>query len=39
MLLAYEAHKGFKLYQMAVKSAFLNGFINEEVFVKQPLGF
>ena len=31
ILLAYAAHKNFKLYQMDVKSAFLNGFINEEV--------
>ncbi|EOY32645.1 Cysteine-rich RLK (RECEPTOR-like protein kinase) 8, putative [Theobroma cacao] len=29
----------FKLYQMDVKSAFLNGFIQEEVFVEQPPGF
>ena len=39
MLLAYVAHKGSKLFQMDVKSAFLNGHINEEVFVKQPPSF
>jgi hypothetical protein len=39
VLLAFAASKGFKLYQMDVKSAFLNGVIQEEVFVKQPLGF
>ena len=29
----------FKLYQMGVKCAFLNGYLNEEVFVEQPKGF
>jgi hypothetical protein len=39
ILLAYATCHGFKLYQMDVKSAFLNGPIKEEVYVKQPLGF
>jgi hypothetical protein len=39
MLLAYTTHHGFKLYQMDVKSAFLNGPIKEDVYVEQSLGF
>jgi hypothetical protein len=39
MLLAYATHHGFKLYQMDVKSTFLNGPINEEVYVEQPPDF
>ncbi|GJV64831.1 copia protein [Tanacetum coccineum] len=39
ILLAYACTLDFKLYQMDVKSAFLNGFINEEVYVAQPSGF
>nr|BAH79981.1 putative unclassified retrotransposon protein [Oryza sativa Indica Group] len=39
LLLAFAASKGFKLYQRDVKSAFLNGFIQDEVYVKQPPGF
>ena len=39
IMLALTAYKGFKLYQMDVKSAFLYGFIDEEVYVKQPPGF
>nr|CAN73842.1 hypothetical protein VITISV_008183 [Vitis vinifera] len=36
MLLAFACFKNFVLYQMDVKSAFLNGFIIEEVDVEQP---
>nr|GEV10779.1 copia protein [Tanacetum cinerariifolium] len=39
ILLAYACAPDFKLFQMDVKSASLNGFINEEVYVAQPPGF
>ena len=38
-LLAYVAYKGFKVYQMDVKSTFLNGILEEEVYIEQPKGF
>ena len=39
LLLAYACSLNFQLFQMDVKSAFLNGYITEEVYVKQLLGF
>ena len=39
ILLAYACVHNIKLYQMDVKSAFLNSYINEEVYVEQPPGF
>jgi hypothetical protein len=39
ILLTFVASKGFKLCQMDMKSAFLNGVIQEEVYVRQPPGF
>ncbi|GKD81005.1 copia protein, partial [Tanacetum coccineum] len=39
ILLAYACALDFKLFQMDVKSAFLNGFINDDVYVAQLPGF
>jgi hypothetical protein len=39
ILLAYACAHNIKLYQMDVKSAFLSGYINEEVYVEQLPGF
>ena len=39
ILLTISYFFGFKLYQMDVKSAFLNGFLQEEVFIEQPKAF
>jgi hypothetical protein len=39
ILLAFSVAKGFKLHKMDVKSAFLNGVLEEEVYVRQPPGF
>ena len=39
ILLAYASHHNFKLQQMDVKSAFLNGDLHEEIYMSQPPSF
>lgn len=39
LLLAISAQLGWKVHQMDVKSAFLNGILEEEIYVEQPEGF
>ncbi|CAM8978387.1 unnamed protein product [Rhodiola kirilowii] len=39
LVIAYSAHHGFKLHQMDVKMAFLNGVLKEEVYVAQTPSF
>ncbi|GKF46781.1 retrovirus-related pol polyprotein from transposon TNT 1-94, partial [Tanacetum coccineum] len=38
IFVAHAAHKSFPIYQMDVKTAFLNGPLKEEVYVAQPEG-
>nr|GEX76831.1 retrovirus-related Pol polyprotein from transposon TNT 1-94 [Tanacetum cinerariifolium] len=39
IFLAFASYMGFVVYQMDVKSAFMYGIIDEQVYVSQPLGF
>ncbi|GJU67110.1 gag-pol polyprotein [Tanacetum coccineum] len=38
IFVAHAAHKSFPIYQMDVKTTFLNGLLKEEVYVAQPEG-
>ncbi|GKE50709.1 retrovirus-related pol polyprotein from transposon TNT 1-94, partial [Tanacetum coccineum] len=39
IFVAHAAHKSFPIYQMDVKTTFLNGLLKEEFYVAQPEGF
>ena len=39
LLISLSAQNGWRIYQMDVKSAFLNGFLKEEVYIEQPKGY
>jgi len=39
MFLAFAMYKNFKVYQMDVKSTFLNGKLEEKIYIEQPNGF
>nr|GEY06682.1 hypothetical protein [Tanacetum cinerariifolium] len=39
ILIAIAAYYDYKIWQMDVKTAFLNGYLNEEVYIEQPEGF
>ncbi|GJY39607.1 retrovirus-related pol polyprotein from transposon TNT 1-94, partial [Tanacetum coccineum] len=39
LFVAYATHKSFPIYQMDVKTTFINGLLKEEVYIAQPDGF
>ena len=39
ILLSIAAYHDYEIWQMDVKTAFLNGFLDEEIYMEQPLGF
>lgn len=39
MIISLAAQNSWKIFQMDVKSAFLNGYLEEEVYIEQPIGF
>lgn len=39
LILALVVHRGWDVHRMDIKSAFLNGDLEEEVYVSQPSGF
>ena len=39
MFLAFVSYKKLKVYQMDVKSTFLNGDLEEKVYIEKPEGF
>nr|GEX41991.1 putative retrotransposon protein [Tanacetum cinerariifolium] len=39
ILIAIAAYYDYKIWQMDVKTAFLNGYLNEEIYMEQPEGF
>jgi hypothetical protein len=39
LLIALAMHEGWEVHHMDVKSAFLNGDLQEEINVEQPVGF
>ena len=39
LLIALATQKGWKIHQLDVKSAFLNGYLQEQIFIEQPEGY